>query len=94
MGSMKGILYCMYANLLDFLIFIVLKPGRKITSLDSKTKTKLTVLCSRLNRSAKYHLEQDLKEKFKAQCIDNSCALMTTHSINNQPKSENNVLQR
>ncbi|XP_018539570.1 tektin-1 [Lates calcarifer] len=47
----------------------------------------------RLNRSAKYHLEQDLKEKFKAQCIDNSCALMTTHSINNQPKSENNVLQ-
>ncbi|XP_047449687.1 tektin-1 [Mugil cephalus] len=37
----------------------------------------------RLNRSAKYHLEQDLKEKFDAQCIDNSCAIMTTHSINN-----------
>uniref|UniRef100_A0A673AUI9 Tektin n=1 Tax=Sphaeramia orbicularis TaxID=375764 RepID=A0A673AUI9_9TELE len=35
----------------------------------------------RLNRSAKYHLEQDLKEKFEAQCIDNSCDLMTTHSI-------------
>ncbi|GAA6218797.1 tektin-1 [Lates japonicus] len=47
----------------------------------------------RLNRSAKYHLEQDLKEKFEAQCIDNSCALMTTHSINNQPKSKNSVLQ-
>ncbi|XP_031151531.1 tektin-1 [Sander lucioperca] len=37
----------------------------------------------RLDRSAKYQLEQDLKEKFEAQCIDNSCALLTTHSINN-----------
>ncbi|XP_069577584.1 tektin-1 [Brachyistius frenatus] len=35
----------------------------------------------RLNRSAKYHLEQDLKEKFEAECIDNSCTLMTTNSI-------------
>ncbi|XP_026197122.1 tektin-1 [Anabas testudineus] len=43
----------------------------------------------RLNRSAKYHLEQDLKEKFEAQCIDNSCALMTTHSIINLQKSKN-----
>ncbi|XP_026154889.1 tektin-1 [Mastacembelus armatus] len=43
----------------------------------------------RLNRSAKYHLEQDLKEKFEAQCIDNSCALMTTHSIKNLQKSKN-----
>ncbi|XP_074468823.1 tektin-1 [Sebastes fasciatus] len=43
----------------------------------------------RLNRSAKYHLEQDLKEKFEAQCIDNSCALMTTHSINNPQWSKN-----
>uniref|UniRef100_A0A3B5L653 Tektin n=1 Tax=Xiphophorus couchianus TaxID=32473 RepID=A0A3B5L653_9TELE len=31
----------------------------------------------RLNRSAKFYLEQDLKEKFQAQNIDNSCALMT-----------------
>ncbi|XP_049458953.1 tektin-1 isoform X2 [Epinephelus fuscoguttatus] len=37
----------------------------------------------RLNRSAKYHLEKDLKEKSKAQCIDNSCALSTTNTINN-----------
>nr|XP_033493276.1 tektin-1 [Epinephelus lanceolatus] len=37
----------------------------------------------RLNRSAKYHLEKDLKEKSKAQCIDNSCALRTTNTINN-----------
>ncbi|XP_070684963.1 tektin-1 [Pempheris klunzingeri] len=43
----------------------------------------------RLNRSAKYHLEQDLKEKFEAQCIDNSCALMTTHSINTLQMSKN-----
>ncbi|XP_044057838.1 tektin-1 [Siniperca chuatsi] len=43
----------------------------------------------RLNRSAKYQLEQDLKEKSEAQCIDNSCALMTPHSINNLQKSKN-----
>ncbi|XP_030264729.1 tektin-1 isoform X2 [Sparus aurata] len=43
----------------------------------------------RLNRSGKYHLEHDLKDKFEAQCIDNSCALMTTHSINNLQKSKN-----
>ncbi|KAM7399760.1 hypothetical protein PAMP_019005 [Pampus punctatissimus] len=48
----------------------------------------------RLNRSVKYLLEQDLKEKFEAQCIDNSCALMTTHSLDNLQKSTNaeNVL--
>ncbi|XP_029963546.1 tektin-1 [Salarias fasciatus] len=34
----------------------------------------------RLNRSAKYRLEQDLKEKYEAQTIDNSCAIMTAHS--------------
>uniref|UniRef100_A0A8P4KD84 Tektin n=1 Tax=Dicentrarchus labrax TaxID=13489 RepID=A0A8P4KD84_DICLA len=37
----------------------------------------------RLNRSAKYQLEKDLKEKYEAQCIDNFCASMTTHSIEN-----------
>ncbi|XP_005951737.1 tektin-1 isoform X2 [Haplochromis burtoni] len=37
----------------------------------------------RLNRSAKYHLEKDLKEKSEAQHIDNSCVVMTTHSIGN-----------
>ncbi|KAI4817748.1 hypothetical protein KUCAC02_011125 [Chaenocephalus aceratus] len=49
----------------------------------------------RLNRSIKYHLEQDLKEKFAAQCIDNSCALMTAHSTNNQqrPKNTQTLLQ-
>ncbi|KAJ0021805.1 hypothetical protein NQD34_009295 [Periophthalmus magnuspinnatus] len=36
----------------------------------------------RLNRSSKYHLEQDLKEKFEAQSIDKSCILMTHHSSN------------
>ncbi|KAM6966916.1 tektin-1 [Tautogolabrus adspersus] len=36
----------------------------------------------RLNRSAKYQLEHNLKEKFEAQSIDNSCALLTAHSIN------------
>ncbi|KAM4590059.1 tektin-1 [Fundulus diaphanus] len=35
----------------------------------------------RLNRSAKYHLERDLREKFEAQSIDNSCALMTVHNL-------------
>ncbi|KAF3693125.1 Tektin-1 [Channa argus] len=43
----------------------------------------------RLNRSAKYQLERDLKEKSEAQCIDNSCVLMTTHSIRDVPKSKN-----
>uniref|UniRef100_A0A3Q0T5P8 Tektin n=1 Tax=Amphilophus citrinellus TaxID=61819 RepID=A0A3Q0T5P8_AMPCI len=43
----------------------------------------------RLNRSAKYHLEHDLKEKSEAQCIDNSCAIMTTHSITNLQLSTN-----
>ncbi|KAM4565666.1 tektin-1 [Odontesthes bonariensis] len=45
----------------------------------------------RLNRSANYHLEQDLKGKFEAQCIDDSCALMTTHSINNPQRSKNKM---
>ncbi|KAK0135803.1 Tektin-1 [Merluccius polli] len=36
----------------------------------------------RLNRSAKYHLEKDLKNKFQAQSIDDSCTLMTNHSLN------------
>nr|XP_019950539.1 PREDICTED: tektin-1-like [Paralichthys olivaceus] len=43
----------------------------------------------RLNQSAKYHLEQDLREKYEAQCIDNSCNLMTIHSIKDQLKSMN-----
>uniref|UniRef100_A0A8C2XCL4 Tektin n=1 Tax=Cyclopterus lumpus TaxID=8103 RepID=A0A8C2XCL4_CYCLU len=43
----------------------------------------------RLDRSAKYQLEKDLKEKFEAQCIDNSCLLMTHHSINNLQRSKN-----
>ncbi|CAN9511144.1 unnamed protein product [Ophioblennius macclurei] len=34
----------------------------------------------RLDRSAMYHLVEDLKEKFEAQIIDNSCAIMTAHS--------------
>lgn len=77
---------------MDCLAFIALKPERKIKLLDpvaSKTNTTHVVLCFRLNRSAKYQLEQDLKEKFEAQCIDNSCALMTTNSINNLQMSKN-----
>ncbi|XP_075961653.1 tektin-1 [Anarhichas minor] len=46
----------------------------------------------RLNRSAKYQLEKDLKEKFEAQCIDNSCALMTHHSINNLQRSNTELV--
>ncbi|KAM6903692.1 tektin-1 [Lycodopsis pacificus] len=46
----------------------------------------------RLNRSAKYQLEKDLKEKFEAQCIDNSCALMTHHSINNLQSSNTKLV--
>ncbi|KAG7235377.1 hypothetical protein INR49_032717 [Caranx melampygus] len=45
----------------------------------------------RLNRSAKYYLEQDLKEKFEAQCIDNSCSIMTTSSVQNQRRPRNPV---
>lgn len=61
----------------------------EIKSLHKVARRKHVVLCSRLNRSGKYHLEHDLKDKFEAQCIDNSCALMTTHSINNLQKSKN-----
>ncbi|XP_037329910.2 tektin-1 [Pungitius pungitius] len=42
----------------------------------------------RLDRSAKYRLEKDLKEKFEAHCIDNSCALMTHHSISSPQMSK------
>ncbi|XP_028321026.1 tektin-1 [Gouania willdenowi] len=36
----------------------------------------------RLNRSAKFHLEQDLKGKLEAQSIDQSCSVIRDHSIN------------
>lgn len=42
----------------------------------------------RLNRSSKYHLEQDLKEKFEAQSIDNSCIQMTPHATENMHTSQ------
>uniref|UniRef100_A0A3B3V2A3 Tektin n=2 Tax=Poecilia TaxID=8080 RepID=A0A3B3V2A3_9TELE len=45
----------------------------------------------RLDRSAKFYLEQDLKEKFQAQNIDNSCALMTVQTIPNLPLSKKNI---
>ncbi|KAM9853546.1 tektin-1 [Aulostomus maculatus] len=50
----------------------------------------------RLNRSTKYLLEEDLKEKSEAECVDNSCTLMISHSINNQQRSKNtqNVLPK
>nr|XP_046244398.1 tektin-1 isoform X2 [Scatophagus argus] len=47
----------------------------------------------RLNRCAKYLLEQDLKEKSGAQSIDNSCALMALHSINNTQSKNTKTLQ-
>ncbi|KAM9342277.1 tektin-1 [Pholidichthys leucotaenia] len=43
----------------------------------------------RLNRSVKYHLEKDLKEKFEAQAIDNSCALMIAHSTSTLQQMKN-----
>ncbi|CAJ1066157.1 tektin-1 [Xyrichtys novacula] len=43
----------------------------------------------RLNRVSKHQLEKDLKEKFEAQSIDNSCTLMTTHSIGSEKTSKN-----
>lgn len=46
---------------------------------------------SSLNRSAKFYLEQDLKEKFQAQNIDNSCALMTMQTIPNMQLSKKNI---
>uniref|UniRef100_A0A3P9NXT1 Tektin n=1 Tax=Poecilia reticulata TaxID=8081 RepID=A0A3P9NXT1_POERE len=45
----------------------------------------------RLDRSAKFYLEQDLKEKFQAQNIDNSCALMTVQTIPNMQLSKKNI---
>ncbi|KAF7649598.1 hypothetical protein LDENG_00138950 [Lucifuga dentata] len=46
----------------------------------------------RLNRSAKYHLEKDLEEKFKAQSIDDSCTLMSNHSIRSHQESKDNKM--
>ncbi|KAK7883146.1 hypothetical protein WMY93_029320 [Mugilogobius chulae] len=46
----------------------------------------------RLNRSAKYHLEKDLKEKFEAQSIDNYCILMTPHSDTDIAESQASAL--
>ncbi|XP_029923162.1 tektin-1 [Myripristis murdjan] len=46
----------------------------------------------RLNRSAQYHLEKDLKGKFEAQCIDDSCALITNHSLNTVQRSATTTL--
>ncbi|XP_029026048.1 tektin-1 [Betta splendens] len=43
----------------------------------------------RLNRSAKYYLEKDLKEKSEAQRIDDTCTLMTAHSSSNHLKLKN-----
>ncbi|XP_054884230.1 tektin-1 [Poeciliopsis prolifica] len=45
----------------------------------------------RLDRSAKFYLERDLKEKFQAQNIDNSCALMTMQTIPNNPMPKKNI---
>ncbi|KAM4628385.1 tektin-1 [Polymixia lowei] len=47
----------------------------------------------RLNRSAKYYLEKDLTNKFQAQCIDDSCALMTNHSFNDQMPKDTKMNQ-
>ncbi|XP_054461235.1 tektin-1-like [Anoplopoma fimbria] len=46
----------------------------------------------RLSRSIKYQLEQDMKAKSEAQCIDNSCALMTTGSMDNLLRPKNNQI--
>lgn len=59
----------------------VLKPEK--ANRKTRSPVKETKLCSRLDRSAKYQLEKDLKEKFEAECIDTSCLLMTHHAINN-----------
>ncbi|XP_061137731.1 tektin-1 [Syngnathus typhle] len=41
----------------------------------------------RLNQSAKFQLEQDLKGKYMAQNVDTSCASMTSHSLINTQQS-------
>ncbi|XP_051934972.1 tektin-1 [Hippocampus zosterae] len=43
----------------------------------------------RLNQSAKFQLEQDLKEKYEAQNLDSSCASMTPHSLINTEQTLN-----
>ncbi|XP_019716770.1 tektin-1 [Hippocampus comes] len=43
----------------------------------------------RLNQSAKFTLEQDLKEKYEAQNLDSSCASMTPHSLINTEQTLN-----
>ncbi|XP_068431380.1 tektin-1-like [Clinocottus analis] len=62
--------------------------GEGVASLLQRVSEQITEQI-RLDRSAKYHLEKDLKDKFQAQCIDNSCLLMTQHSINNLQRSKN-----
>lgn len=44
---------------------------------------------SRLNQSAKFQLEQDLKEKYEAQNLDSSCAAMTPHFLINTEQTLN-----
>ncbi|KAM3875385.1 tektin-1 [Diretmus argenteus] len=56
-----------------------------VASLLQRTLEQMTEQI-RLNRSAKYHLEKDLKDKHEAQCIDDSCALMTNRSLSNHQK--------
>nr|XP_057936441.1 tektin-1 [Doryrhamphus excisus] len=41
----------------------------------------------RLNQASKFEIEQDLKEKYEAQHLDNSCASMTPHSLKNTQMS-------
>ncbi|XP_077422443.1 tektin-1 [Vanacampus margaritifer] len=43
----------------------------------------------RLNQSAKFQIEQDLKEKYVAQNVDTSCASMTPHSLINTQQTLN-----
>ncbi|XP_061684569.1 tektin-1 [Syngnathoides biaculeatus] len=43
----------------------------------------------RLNQSAKFQLEQDLKEKYEAHQLDTSCASMSPHSLINTQQTSN-----
>lgn len=62
---------------------------------DVSTTWKCFVLCFRMNRSAKFILEKDLKEKSEAQHVDTSCSLMTTHTMKlKQPQITSTAPQR
>lgn len=76
-----GVSECPLAAKMDSLVVPCLNSGMKeaIISFDFRLM-EFNCFPSRLNRSAKYNLEMDLKDKFTALTIDNYCADLTNNT--------------